>query len=226
MGQISQSILRTLATYFVVLIVMRIMGKREIGQLSSFDLVVALIIAELAAIPVGETELPFFRGIVPIITITTAQILLSFLCLKIDWLREVVYGHPTVLIKNGKILEREMLKSRYNLEDLLTQLREKNFPNVADVEFAILENSGDLTVIPKSQKRPLTPEDLGLSTIYEGLCLPLIVDGKIKRGNLEQTGLGEGWLLREIRARGAQSFNDVFFASRDTAGTLYVDLRE
>ncbi len=218
-------ITRSLAIYFVVLLVMRIMGKREIGQLSTFDLVVALIIAELAAIPLSM-DIPFLRGILPIVVITFTEVLISYLCLKIDFLRDLIYGKPTVIIKNGKINDLAMKKSRYNIEDLLMQLREKNISNIADVEFAVLESSGDLTVIPKSQKRPATPEDLKIPTEYEGLCIPLIIDGRIKKENLKQAGLNEKKLQEELANRGIKRAEEVFFASIDTRGRLYTDLKD
>ncbi len=220
------SIYRTLVIYLIVLIVIRLMGKREIGQISSFDLVVALIIAELAAIPMEQTSIPLWQGIAPIITLTTLQLAISYSCLKWNWLRDLIYGKPNILIRNGKIIEEEMRKSRYNIEDLLTQLRQKNVPNVADVEFAILESSGQLSIIPQSQKRPLTPADLHIPTKYEGLCLPLIIDGEVQETSIKQAGLSREWLMEEMRKKGITKIEEVFFASLDTQGKIYVDVRE
>lgn len=219
-------ILRTIIIYFIVLILLRIMGKREIGQLSSFDLVVAIIIAETAAIPIDNKNMPIVEAAVPMIVLVAAQIIMSFACLKSDFIRDLIYGRPTTLIKNGKILEKEMLKTRYNIEDLLIQLREKNIFNVEDVEFAILESSGKLSVLPKSQKHPLTAELLGLPTPYEGLCVPLIIDGQIQKHNLKQVKLDENWLINELQKKGIKEINEVFFASLDTQGNLYLDKKE
>ncbi|MHB1125998.1 MAG: YetF domain-containing protein [Bacillota bacterium] len=217
------TITRTLVIYVVVLVVIRIMGKREIGQLSSFDLVVALIIAELAAIPMEEMDIPIVQGLVPLIILTAGQVGISLLCLKYDWLRDLIYGKPTLLIKNGAILEKEMKRARYNIEDLLSQLREKNITNIDDVEFAFLENSGDLSVIPKSQKRPVTPADLGIHTQYEGFCLPLVMDGRIHEKNLKRAGMSTMDLQDKLTQQEITDISQVFFASLDTSGKLYVD---
>jgi uncharacterized membrane protein YcaP (DUF421 family) len=118
-----------------------------------------------------------------------------------------------------------MLKARYNIEDLLTQLREKNIFNIADVEFAVLESSGKLSVLPKSQKHPVTAEDMGIPTKYEGLCLPLIIDGRIQKENLTKADLDENWLREELRREGVTDVRQIFFASLDTQGNLYIDRR-
>lgn len=216
------SIFRTLFIYITLLIVMRIMGKREVGQLSPFDLVVAIVIAELAALPMSEKHISLFQGIVPILTLMTAEVALSWLCLKSIVARKLISGKPSIIIVNGKIDAVQMRQSRYNIHDLLTQLRDKGIANIDDVEFAILETSGRLSVVPKSQKRQVTPEDFHISTTYEGLSIPLIIDGKVLQENIEKTGLHPDWLKTELKMRGIDSAQDVLFASLDTKGYLYV----
>ncbi|MFZ5639611.1 MAG: DUF421 domain-containing protein [Bacillota bacterium] len=216
------SIFRTLFIYITLLIVMRVMGKREVGQLSPFDLVVAIVIAELAALPMSEKHISLFQGIIPILTLMVAEVILSWICLKSIVARKLISGKPSIIVVNGKIDEAQMRRSRYNIHDLLTQLRDKGFANISDVEFAILETSGRLSVIPKSQKRQVTPEDLHLATPYEGLSVPLIIDGKVFSENLEKTGLTEKWLEAELKKKGINSAEDVLFASIDTKGQLYV----
>lgn len=216
------SILRTLFIYITLLIVMRVMGKREVGQLSPFDLVVAIVIAELAALPMSEKHIGLFQGIVPIMTLMVAEVVLSWLCLKSIAARKIISGKPSIIIVNGKIDEGQMRRSRYNIHDLLTQLRDKGIANINDVEFAILETSGRLSVIPKSQKRQVTPEDLRISTPYEGLSVPLIIDGRVIEENLEKIDLKTDWLAAELKFRGIDSPADVIFASLDTKGQLYV----
>jgi len=164
---------RTIILFLLVMIVIRVMGKRQIGELQPFELVLAIMIAELATVPMEDKEIPLINGIIPILTLLLLQVAITFISLKSDKLRGVISGTPSVLIENGKIIESELRKLRYNLTDLLEQLRLKNFPNIADVEYAILETSGELSIIPKSQKRPVTPEDLNIPTSYEGLTLPL-----------------------------------------------------
>jgi len=135
-------------------------------------------------------------------------------------------GSPSIVIRNGKIDIDELAKARYNINELLEQLRTKGYANIADVEFAILETSGNLSVIPKSQKRPLTPADLHIDTGYEGLPLPLVLDGTIQRDNLSDAGLTVDWLVSELAKLGIDDVNEVFFASLDTQGNLFYQTRK
>lgn len=212
---------RTLILYALVVIVMRIMGKRQIGQLQPFELVVAIMISELAAVPMQNTGIPLVNGIIPILTLLMAQIAISFVSMKSTKARSVICGKPSVLIENGKIVEDEIRKEMYTISDLMEQLRIKNVPNIADVEFAILETNGQLSVIPKSQRRPVTPEDINAATEYEGLPLTLIIDGEVNGLNLAKVGLDENWLRSELGKFGVCNLNDVLFASLDTSGNLY-----
>ncbi|MCL6449127.1 MAG: DUF421 domain-containing protein [Armatimonadetes bacterium] len=216
---------RTILIYFIVLIVVRLMGKREIGQLSPFDFVVAIIIAELAAIPMESTGIPLWKAILPMVTLAVLEVLLSYLALHSPFLRKILDGEPQVVIKNGQILKKELRKARYNLNDLLAQLREKGIVNVCDVEFGVLETSGKLSVIPKSQKRPVTPEDLGIATGYEGLPTVLIMDGMIVKENLRSSGLDEAWLQERLGEFNIRP-GDVFLAVLGTDGKLFINKQE
>ncbi len=218
-------IIRTLILYIAVVIVMRIMGKQEIGQLQPFELVVALLIADLAAIPMQNTGIPLLSGIIPIIILMVAQVALSYISMKSMKARGVICGTPSVVVANGKLIESELKYLRYNVNDLLEQLRSKSFPNLADVEYAILETNGQLSVIPKSQKRAIQPEDLQINTQYEGMPLSLIIDGQINEQNLRRVNLTREWLRTELLKFGINDFKKVFFASLDTAGKLFYQLK-
>jgi len=216
---------RTVLIYFIVLAIVRLMGKREIGQLSPFDFVVAIIIAELAAIPMEAAGIPLRKAILPMVTLAVLEVFLSYLALRSPFLRKVLDGQPQVVIRNGHILKKELRKARYNLNDLLAQLREKGIVNVCDVEFGILETSGKLSVIPKSQKRPVTPGDLGLTTGYEGLPTVVIMDGMIVRENLRLLGLDQKWLHERLAELNLQP-RDVFLAVLGTDGKLFINTQE
>lgn len=217
---------RTIILFILVVTTVRIMGKRQVGELQPFELVVAIIIAELATIPMEDKEIPLINGIIPIITLLLLHVTISYLSLKSETMRKIICGTPSILIENGKIKENELKKLRYNLSDLLEQLRTKNIANIGDVEYAILETNGELSVIPKSQKRPLTPEDLNIPTEYEGLSIPLIMDGKIKYQNLFKANLDIEWLLTELKKRRIDEPEKVFLASLDSKGGLYLQLKE
>lgn len=220
------ALVRTLILYSFVVIFMRIMGKRQIGQLQPFELVVTLMLSELAAIPMENSGIPLINGITPILTLVVAQIVLSFVSLRSDRARAIICGTPSVLIENGKIVEPELQRLRYNLSDLLEQLRAKNVPNISDVEFAILETSGQLSVIPKSHKRPMIPDDMNIPTRYEGIPYTVIMDGHIIHKNLIKLNLDIAWLFQELKKQGIQNPENVLFASVDTHGELYLQKKE
>jgi len=217
--------LRTLLIYLSVLLVMRLMGKREVGQLSTFDLVVAIMIAEVAVIPVEDLSIPVYIGLIPMFTLVGAEIFFSFLCLHSRKLRGLIEGHPSIIIANGRIIEREMRRLRYNINDLLGQLREKNIFNLSDVEYAILETSGELSVILKSSKRPLTLEDISIFPGKEELSVPLIVDGEVLDKNLQFTGYSRDWLQQKLHSCSLQP-EDILFASLESGGKLYISEKE
>jgi uncharacterized membrane protein YcaP (DUF421 family) len=213
---------RTLILYLLVVLIIRIMGKHQIGQLQPFELVITIMISELAAIPMQDTEIPLLNGIIPILTLLFIQISLSLLSLKSPLVRKIICGGPSILIENGKINEFELVRLRYSLSDLLEQLRLKSIPNIADIEYAILETSGKLSVIPKSQKRPVVPADLSLETTYEGIPVLLIVDGKLQGENMKKFNLSEAWLLTELKKFNLRSWNEVFLASLDSSGNVFL----
>lgn len=217
---------RTVFFYLFLLVVMRIMGKREISGLAPIDLAVTIIMAELAAIPIQDPNIPLLVGVVPIGTIMLLAIGLSSLCLRSHRWRSIINGRPNVIIKDGKFMQTEMKKVRFSIDDVLEQLRRRGHASIADVEVAILETDGNLSVIPKSQKRPLRPEDLQIATRYEGLPLTVINDGEIEYAHLTACDLDITWLKRELAKKGIHDFAEVFCAILDTQGELFVQRKE
>lgn len=227
MEAIFSGLLRTLLMYFFVLIVLRLMGKREIGKLSIFDLVVSIMMAEIAVFVIEDQEAPLSKAIVPILTLMITQIVISYISLNSKKIRELVEGKPTVLIEKGKIKDNEMKKQRYTIDDLLTQLREKNINNLADVEFAILETSGKLSVFPKPAQLPVTKQDLKIKGgNYNGLPIPLVADGRIMSKNLKRINKNEEWLERQLSSHGYNNVRKVYFASLDDNGSFFIDPKD
>lgn len=223
------SVLRTIFIYAFVLLMMRLMGKREIGKLSIFDLIVSFMIADLSAIVLDDVKRPLMEAIVPIIALVLLQIGVSFLLLKSRKARNIIDGEPSILVKDGKILDSVMTKARYNLDDLLMQLREKDIPDVSDVEIAILEPSGKLSVFPKAEKLPLMKGDVEkiVSRIRPyRMPVPVIIEGKVQEKELQETGYNHIWLKQELRKKGVKDFKDVFYASVDQYGNIYVDVKD
>lgn len=217
---------RTIFFYLFLLIVMRIMGKREIGGLAPIDLVVTIIMAELAAIPIQDPQVPILVGAVSIATIMLLQLGLSSLSLRNRRWRTLLNGRPSVIVHGGKLLPQEMKKVRYTIDDLLEQLRRQGYAGLSEVEVAVLETDGNLSVIPKSQHRPLRPKDLNIPTSYEGMSLPIITDGEIEYEYLKACDLDMTWLRQELQKRGIHDHRDVLCAILDTDGTLFVQRRE
>jgi uncharacterized membrane protein YcaP (DUF421 family) len=216
--------LKTLFVYFFVLLGLRLMGKREIGKLSVFDLVISIMIAEVSAFSLEDKAFALWKGTFIIAVLILLQIGMSFTTLKSKRIRDLVEGRPTILIENGKINDKEMKRTRYSIDDLLTQIREKNIASVADVEFAVLETTGKLSVFPKAEKRPVVVEDLHLQTPKTNLPIPLIMDGKPIEANLRKIQKTQFWLKQQLKSYGIQEFRQVFYCSIDENGSLFVDL--
>lgn len=215
------AILRTIILYTAVLIVIRIMGKRQVGELQPFDLAVTIMISELAAFPMQNTNIPLINSLLPILLILILQVYISFINTKSIKAREIVCGKPTMLIENGKLNESELRKHRINLHELLTELRTKGYYDLTDIEFAFMETNGQISVVPKSQRRPVTPKDLEIETDYEGPPHPLIVDGKVYQKNLAKIDLSKDWLKEELSQLGVTDLANVFFANIDADGNIY-----
>ena len=170
--------IRVVILYILVLAIMRLMGKREISQMQPFELVIAIMIADLASIPMSDVGIPLFNGIVPILALLLLQSIISILNLKSIWFRKLVCGKPTILIYRGKIDERILKKEKMTINELQERLRQNNVNSLLDVEYAILETSGQVTTILKPEKRNTTPEDFKIMPKYEGLPYDLVIDRK------------------------------------------------
>ena len=189
---------RAIVLYLIVLVVMRLMGKREIGQLQPFELAISIMIADLASIPMTEIGIPIFNGIVPILGLLVMHLIISLINLKSLKAREIICGKPSILIYRGKINEKELKKERFTINELEERLRGNNVVNLGDVEYAILETSGQVTVIQKPEKRNTIPEDFNIVPEYEGIPYDLVVDGKVMNKNLKVIGKNYNWLKKQV----------------------------
>ena len=189
---------RSIVLYIIVLIVMRLMGKREIGQLQPFELAISIMIADLATIPMADIGIPITNGIVPILGLLLMHLIISVINMKSIKAREIICGRPTVLIYRGRIDEKELKKERFTINELEERLRSSGVVNLGDVEYAILETSGQVTVILKPEKRNTIPEDFQIKPEYEGIAYDLVVDGKVMDENLRIIGKNYNWLKKEV----------------------------
>lgn len=206
---------RTIILYFVIVLIFRLMGKREIGELSIFDLVVFLMIAELAVTAIEDHKDPLIHTIIPMFLLMVIQISLAILSVKSHKIRHLLDGKPTIIINRGKVDEHAMRTQRYNFDDLMTQLREKDISNVSDVEFAILESSGSLSIIKKEKNQKQQPE----------LQVPLIIDGDIQEDNLESIQKNNLWLRQQLRKLGYSDIKQISLCTFGK-GIFFIDLKD
>lgn len=216
---------RSIVLYILVLIVMRLMGKREIGQLQPFELAISIMIADLASIPMTEIGIPIYYGIVPILGLLMMHMFISFLNMKSIRAREILCGRPSILIYRGKINEQELKKQRFTINELEERIRGNNVFNLGDVEYAILETSGQVTVIQKPEKRNIIPEDLNISPDYEGIPYDLVVDGKVMTENLKELGKNYKWLEKQTEKFHIKP-EDALVVTLDAKGQIYCQKKE
>jgi len=216
---------RSILIYIFVLIVMRLMEKREIGQLQPFELAIAIMIADLASIPMTDSGIPITNGIISILGLLLMHLVISFLNVKSIKAREIICGKPTILIYRGKIDEKALKKERFTINELEERLRGNNVYNLGDVEYAILETSGQVTVIQKPEKRNTIPEDFNIIPDYEGIPYDLVVDGKIMEKNLQAIGKNYQWLKKQV-----EKFNmkpeEALIVTYDAKGQIFCQKKE
>ena len=164
-----------------------------------FELVISIMIADLASVPMADTGIPITNGIIPILGLLFIDLIISMINLKSIWGRKIICGKPTILIYRGRIDEKQIKKEKIAINELQERLREKDIYSIGDVEYAILETSGQLTVIPKPEKRNLIPEDFGITPEYEGIPYDLVIDGRVMHDNLKAIGKDYNWLYKELK---------------------------
>lgn len=207
--------IRTCILYLGALFVIRVMGKGELSKMDPFQLVVLFMIAELAALPIESTSISVITGLTALVTLLCLQVFFSIVTLKSPRLRNIISGKASVLIEKGQLNEKELKALRISIDDLSQQLRLKNFPSPADVDYAILEANGDLSVIPKPDKAPLSPKDVGMVMEEETIPIVLIADGFLYRSNLSKLGWNEDYFNKELSKRGISDIKDIFLCFAD-----------
>lgn len=215
-------IVKTAIIYFFAMFAMRLMGKRQAGELQPFELVIAVMIADVASTPMNSSGVPITFGIVPIIMLLLLHNLISFVTMKSEKARAFISGRPSIIIHKGVINEKELKKLNYNFSDLFEQLRTKNVMSIGDVHYAVLETNGELSVMLKPQKRNLTPEDMNLNPQNPGFCYDVILDGKLKKENLETLGFRENDLRAFLLSKNIKEFKDVLVATSDETGSVFI----
>ena len=213
---------RSVLLYIASLLAMRAMGKREVGQLQPFELVVVIMIAELAATPMGGVGIPLLYGILPMVALVVCHGLITALCMKWPPFRAWMSGQPTVLMRNGVICEKQMRKSAMDLNDLMEAIRTAGILDPSEVGTVVLEPGGQVNVFPKADFRSVSPSDVALNVPAEGLPLPLVMDGIIQHDNLARGQLPETWLREVARSAGYPDLAQVLFLCLNTQGEMLI----
>ena len=208
-------VVRTLILYGMVIVAMRIMGKRQLGELQPSELVVAIMISDLASVPMQAIDIPLLSGIIPVLTLIVAEVMMSYLSLKSKNIRKFLSGEPSIVVYDGCINEAELKKLRLN-----------GCHDISDVAVAVLETSGKLSVIPKDKARPVTVEDLQLENVrHDGLPCVIVSDGTLNEGELTRAKKDHIWLTKELKKRNIKDVKEIFVASLDAEDELFIQLK-
>ena len=219
-------LIRTVVVFLCILVAMRIMGKRQLGELELSELVVAVLISDMAAHPLQDIGIPLMNGIIPIAVLLCCELLISWLSLKCPPVRKLLFGKPSVLIHNGRINSAEMLRNRFSLDELEEELRSKGVTDPATVKYAILETDGSLTVLLRSDAAPVTAEQLGVKTEDVGLPVTLISDGVLNKRKLAETAHTPEWLQKTLNHYGIQTISEVYYMTIDDIGRIFIQKKE
>ncbi len=215
-------IARCFIIYLIVLFVFRLMGKRQLGELQPFEFVITLIVADLATMPMADTGIPLIHGVVPLITLLLIHFTISILIRKSIFWRKVISGKPVIIISPEGIDYENLKKLNLNLNDIQESLRTLNYYNFDDIEYAIVETNGKITVIPKVASTPPTCEDLQISKPENHLIMILISDGKLVKENLEVAKLDENFILKQLKKIGESKIKDILVFTLDNDGNMYI----
>lgn len=219
-------VIRTVILYFTVILALRIMGKRQLGELQPSELVVAIMISDLASVPMQSIDIPLLAGIIPVFTLIVAEVIMSFASMKSKLIRRLLSGKASLVIYKGKIMTDELKKIRFNMSDLMEELRVNGYHNIEDVDTAIVETSGKLSIIPKDKAREVTVEDLKIKKPKpDGLPFVIITEGSFEEDEVIRSGFSEDELKKILSKRGITKISDILIASIDKTGKLFIQFK-
>ncbi len=218
-------LIRTVIIYIFLSVVLKVLGKRQVGELEVSELVSTLILSEVAALPLSDPDIPLLYAMIPILILLSIEISLTFLKNKSKILKRILESRPNFLIDKGKLCEDELSRVRISLDELLGELRLKGVADIDDVYYAVLEQNGQLSVILKKENEPITPRMLNLKSTESGIAHPLILDGDICTENLKRIQKNEEWLVEECKREGLRT-KDIFLCTFDDSGKLSIIKRK
>ena len=220
------AVVRTVILYLVIVIGIRLMGKRQIGQLEPSEFVLSLLIADLAAVPMQDFGIPIIMGVIPIVTLLCLSTILSVLTVKSIRIRALLCSRPSIVVQDGRILSREMVKNRFTVDELMEELRVVGVTDLETVKYAVLETTGRISVILRKEEQPPTAADLSVSVEENGLPVIVISDGRVLTENLKVRNLSDQWLGQQLSGRKIEDISQVFLMTVDEAGKVYLSLKE
>ncbi|MBQ9460196.1 MAG: DUF421 domain-containing protein [Oscillospiraceae bacterium] len=212
---------RTIILYFILIVGIRALGKRQIGELEPIELVMTLLISDLAAVPMQDFGIPLLSGVIPIVTLLSLSMLLSFFSMRSIRFHRLICGNPTTLIRDGVIQHDALRRNRFTLDELIEELRAQGVTNLDTVKYAVLETNGSLSVLLRPEEAPVTPKQLGRK-VEDDVWIPsvLVNDGRVLKSTLADCGLDTAWLKRTLRERGYQNEKEVLLLTVDSAGKI------
>ena len=221
MSALFTGFIRTIILYVLIIAGIRLMGKRQVGELEPSELVLSLIIADLAAVPMQDYGIPLLTGVVPILTLLCLTMILSVLTMKSVTFRALLCGRPSVIIRNGIVDQQEMARNRLTVDELLEELRGKGYPDPSAVKYAVLETNGLLSVLPFTGQKPPNAQQLGVEVSEADLPLVIVSDGRLLEHNLTALGQDRAWLDKQLFQRGCRGFEQVFLLLADAQENIY-----
>ena len=214
-------LIRTIALYLFIVVGIRLLGKHQIGQLEPSELVLTLIIADLASVPMQDNGIPLLSGLIPIVVLLALSSIISVLCTRSIKFRTLLCGKPSIIVENGQIIEAEIRKNRLTIDELMEELRIQGYPDFKSIKFALLETNGQLSVLPFTADKPVTAAQMGVSTQEIGLPIVIISDGHLLEHNLKGMGYEHNWLEKQLTAHGLHSPRQAFLLTVDETGNTY-----
>ncbi len=219
-------LIRTLILFLSLILAMRLMGKRQLGELELSELVVAVLVADIASIPLQNPSLPLSYGLIPLLVLFCCELIISGLTYRSVSLRKLLYGRPNLIIEHGHIAQQAMHRNRFTLDELTQELRNQGILDIASVEYAVLETNGRLNIILTPEQQPVTAAQMGVTPDDTGYFSILINNGRIIDKNLKRMGRDERWLQKQLQQHGAQSVRDVYLLMLNDAGQIYFAAKE
>ena len=217
--------IRTIIMYALLIAAIRLMGKRQVGELEVSELVITFMLSELAVLPISDKRIPILQTVIPILTLLSAEVILSFMISKSAFFKKIFLGRPGIIINKGVLDQKELARLRMSMSEFLSELRLKGAASISEVEYAIIEDNGQLSVIKKEAYSPVTPDFEGKTAAEKGIAHGVIIEGKLYTDNLKLSGKSEGW-LRDQLSKKKLSQEDIYLLTIDDSGSVFIVIKE